>query len=94
MASSPTIEHVESRDRYVLSIEHEPIGKAVYHDRGDTRVLTHTEIDEDREGEGLGSQLVKFALDDIRDAGLKVEPQCPMVAAYIEKHREYADLVA
>lgn len=94
MASDPVIERVDSRDRYVLRLDDEKIGQCIYHDEGGTRVLTHTEVAEDREGNGLGSQLVRFALDDIRSAGMTVNPQCPMVAAYIERHEEYADLVA
>lgn len=95
MASEdPTIERDDARDRYVLSVGGQRIGQCVYHDDGTTRVLTHTEVAEDHEGEGLGSRLVKFALDDIRSSGMTADPQCPMVAAYIQKHEEYADLVA
>jgi predicted GNAT family acetyltransferase len=64
-------------------------------DGNGTVVFTHTEVDPRFEGEGIGSTLVRDALDDIRRRGLAVVPQCPFVAAYIEKHPdEYGDLVA
>ena len=44
-------------------------------------------------GKGIGSQLVKGALDQVRADGLKVIAQCPFVKGYIDKHPEYADLV-
>ena len=42
----------------------------------------------------LGSALVATALDDARSEGLEVVPLCPFVAAFIERHPEYQDLVA
>jgi predicted GNAT family acetyltransferase len=70
-------------------------GFAQYTVEGGTVVLTHTEVDPRFEGEGVGSTLIRDALDDIRRQGLEVVPQCPFVAAYIEKHPdEYGELVA
>lgn len=56
-------------------------------------VLVHTEVEEAVEGTGVGSQLVRGALDDIRARGLRLVPVCPFVAAYLRRHPEYADLV-
>lgn len=56
-------------------------------------VLVHTEVDEAVEGTGVGSQLVRGALDDLRARGLRLVPLCPFVAAYLRRHPEYADLV-
>ena len=44
--------------------------------------------------QGLGSELVRAALDDIRTRGLEIVPRCPFVRRYLERHPEYADLVA
>jgi len=56
-------------------------------------VLVHTDVAPSAEGTGVGSTLVKAALDDIRERGLRVVPFCPFVAAYIRRHPEYRDLV-
>jgi predicted GNAT family acetyltransferase len=53
----------------------------------------HTEVPEALGGKGVGSKLIKGALDQARGRGLKVVAQCPFVKAYIEKHAEYADLL-
>ena len=55
--------------------------------------FTHTEIDPAFEGKGLGSQLVRFALDDVRASGKKARAVCSYVASYVTKHPEYADVV-
>ena len=56
-------------------------------------VLVHTEVDEELEGTGVGSRLVRGTLDDIRSRGLGVVPVCPFVRSFIGRHHEYADLV-
>lgn len=67
---------------------------AAYQMEGDTIVFTHTLVPKQIEGHGVGSKLVRAALDSARDRGLKVVPQCPFVAAYVGKHPEYRDLLA
>ena len=56
-------------------------------------MFTHTEIDDAFEGRGLGSILIRAALDAARGRGLAVRPDCPFVRGYIARHSEYLDLV-
>jgi len=56
--------------------------------------LNHAEVPRVLEGKGVGSRLVRATLDQVRREGLKVIPRCSFVRAYIERHPEYADLVA
>ena len=56
--------------------------------------LVHTEVDPGFEGRGVGRLLAAEVLDDIRARGLKVTPICPFMAAFIERHPAYADLVS
>jgi uncharacterized protein len=58
-----------------------------------TITLVHTEVPPELGGRGIGSTLVRGALDLIRAQGLKVIAKCPFVAAYMGKHPEYNDLV-
>lgn len=55
--------------------------------------FVHTEVPNALAGRGVGSKLVKGALDQVRAAGLRVVPRCPFVKAYIERHPDYADLL-
>lgn len=56
-------------------------------------VFLHTKTEPAFEGRGVGSRLAQVALDDARARGLRVTPRCPFVAAFIDRHPEYADLV-
>ena len=49
---------------------------------------THTEIDPRFGGQGLGSQLIKEALDEALEQNLEVAPYCSFVSAYIKKNSE------
>ena len=80
-------------DRYEIRDGERVLGLAAYERRGDTLVFTHTEVDPDVGRSGLGSTLVREALDDVRSRGGAVVPRCPFVRGWIERHPEYADLV-
>ena len=67
---------------------------AAYQREGNRIVFTHTEVPSAIEGRGVGSALIRAALDSARDQGLEVVPQCPFVRAYIDRHVEYRDLLA
>ena len=56
------------------------------------RVFPHTEVDSSYQGRGLATILVREALTATRAAGLRVVPQCWMVAEFIEKNPEFADM--
>jgi uncharacterized protein len=82
----------EARSRYELTME----GAVAFIDHvreGDAVAFMHTEVPDSMEGKGVGSKLVKGALEDARRRGFKVVPRCPFVAKYIERHPEYQDIV-
>jgi uncharacterized protein len=57
-------------------------------------MITHTETPPALRGRGVASELVKGALEMIRADGHKVIAGCGFVVDYLDKHPEYADLVA
>ena len=84
----------EDHKRYTGSVEGRVAAYAEYIPTPELVVFTHTETDPSYEGQGVASQLVRWALDDARGRGLHVLPLCPFVKAYIGKHPdEYGDLV-
>ena len=56
-------------------------------------VFTHTEVEPQYEGQGVGGRLVQAALDDVRSRSLHVLALCPFTKAWIERHPDYQDLV-
>jgi predicted GNAT family acetyltransferase len=80
-------------NRYVATLDGDEAGFSAYRVSGDVVTFTHTEVGERFEGRGIGSQLARAALDDVRRQGKRVRPLCPFIARYIREHDEYADLV-
>jgi predicted GNAT family acetyltransferase len=95
MAAAERIEVADApeRDRYEISIDGKVAGFTAYSARPGLIAFVHTEVDERLQGRGLADRLIRFALEDARTRGLAVLPFCPFVKAFIERHREFEDLV-
>ncbi|WP_255440417.1 GNAT family N-acetyltransferase [Caenimonas sedimenti] len=80
--------------RFELKKAGEVAAYAEYNVLKNALLFTHTEVLPAYEGQGLGSKLAKFALEEVRKRGVHAIPQCQFIAGYIRKHPEYLDLVA
>jgi hypothetical protein len=96
MAEDPTVTISDNsrRHRYEALIGHTLAAFATYRLEGDTITFLHTETEPDFEGHGVASHLAAYALDDARRRNLRVVAHCPFFATYIERHPDYADLLA
>jgi predicted GNAT family acetyltransferase len=81
-------------NRYEAWLEGRVVGVSEYELRDDRIVFVHTEVDPSVEGLGIGSRLARGALDDVRRRDLKLTAECPFIASWLKRHRDYADLVA
>jgi uncharacterized protein len=80
--------------RYELTVDGGRAGFVTYRQSPGVIAFLHAEVDPTRERRGLGSAMVRGALDDARARGMAVRPVCPFVQSFIEKHTEYRDLLA
>jgi predicted GNAT family acetyltransferase len=87
------VDNAEER-RFEAHIGSERVGVIRYEAQPGVITLVHTEVEPAFEGKGVGSRLIAGALDDIRRRDLSLVPVCPFVRAYLERHPEYADLIA
>lgn len=79
------------RSRYEALVDGDVAGFTAYRDTADARVFTHTKVDDDYEGHGVGSRLAKAALDDVRAKGKQFVARCPFIAAWVQRHPDYQD---
>jgi predicted GNAT family acetyltransferase len=95
MSADPAVTVTDNVDeqRYEAHVGDGLAGFVSYRAEPGRIAFNHTEVDDRFEGQGVGSRLASFALDDARERGLAVLPFCPFVKAYIQRHREYAELV-
>ena len=87
-----TVRNNTDENRYELDVDGH-LAATYYRIADGVITFIHTEVPDALAGRGVGSKLIKGALDQVRATGLKVVPQCPFVRAYIEKHPDYADLL-
>jgi predicted GNAT family acetyltransferase len=89
-----SVVHNTDQHRYEIVVDGVVAGFAEAREDGDIVTMPATEVLDEFQGQGLAGQLVGEALDDIRSRGKKIVPACPYVARFVDKHPEYADLVA
>lgn len=93
--SDVVVTHHPEESRYEAHIGGKLAGFAAYKIARGNQVFTHTEVDDAFEGQGVGGALARAALDDVRERGEhQVVALCPFIAAWIERHPDYQDLVA
>jgi uncharacterized protein len=92
-AVEPVVTDVPERHRFEITGDGTRAGLVAYRTAPGRITFTHTEIGDAFEGRGLGSTLIRAALDAARERGLAVRPVCPFVRSYIARHPDYVDLV-
>lgn len=95
MSAQPpvTVRHDEAQSRFVAEIDGH-LAHADYAIEGDRMVFTHTFVPPELRGRGVAEQLVRPALAHARAHRLRVVPACSYVAAFIQRHAEFRDLLA
>jgi predicted GNAT family acetyltransferase len=79
----------QTRNRYEMLIDGQT-AFVTYTRQGGDITLLHTEVPAALNGRGIGSQLARAVLQDIRDRGLRVIPECEFIASYIQRNPELA----
>ncbi len=69
-------------------------GFSQYYVRDGRYVFFHTEVDEDYNGMGIGSQIAAGVVDFVRGRGMPIVPECEFVRGYMKKHPETHDILA
>jgi predicted GNAT family acetyltransferase len=88
-----TVRNNAARNRYELEVDGH-LAVAVYTLAPGVITFVHTEVPAELGGRGVGTMLVRGALEDVRRQGLKVVVRCSFIRAFMAKHPEFNDLLA
>lgn len=93
-SEEPSVTHNAEASRYEVRLGDELVGFVDYILSEGRITFTHTEIDPSFEGRGLGSALIRGALDDVaaNPEARRVQPLCPFVKGWMQRHPEYLEL--
>ncbi|MBP2329794.1 putative GNAT family acetyltransferase [Kibdelosporangium banguiense] len=83
----------DEKSRYEVWLGESLAGFSAFTVDGDQLVFTHTEVDDEFAGKGLGKALAAGALDDVVARGEVIVPVCPFIAAFVRKNEQYNDHV-
>lgn len=92
-AGDSRIDHDPASHRFSTTVDGQT-GRVEYRRDDGVMTITHTLVPAPIRRRGIAGRLVAAALDFARSEGLSVVPSCSYAAAYIDKHRGYADLLA
>jgi predicted GNAT family acetyltransferase len=88
---SEVINNME-KHRYEIEVDGQ-VAAAYYRFLDGVIVFTHTQVPPELASKGIGSELVKGALDQVRADRFRADAQCPFVKSWIDEHPDYADLL-
>lgn len=93
MSEATDVKRNDKKQRYELELD-DDIAFADYQLQPGLVLFTHTVVPRHLEGRGIGTRLMKGALNDVRVQGLKAVPLCSFVVSYFERFPEERDLLA
>ena len=89
----PKVQDNPDRHRFEIIVDGEIGGIALYKLKDGVVVITHSEVDDAYQGQGLGGELARQTLDQLRERGAKVVTACPFFASYVQKHHDWDDIL-
>jgi predicted GNAT family acetyltransferase len=93
VTEEPQIVDDKEQSRYEVHLGGETVAIADYVKQPGTVSFTHTETFAGHKDQGLAGRMIDRALRDAREEELEVIPFCSFVSDYVDKHREFLDLV-
>lgn len=87
MSDAIQVQHLPDQHCFQAEVDGE-VGRAEYRLSGKVMAMTHTVVPPAIEGRGVAAKLVEAAFDHAKKHGLKIDPQCAYVAAYMQRHPE------
>ena len=92
MPVAESVEHQESRSRFVLKLDGKE-AELTYRRHGGTIIFDHTGVPEELQHKGYANQLAEAGLAYATEQQLKVDPQCRFMEVYMQRHKKYDHLL-
>lgn len=93
-APEPTgVRHLTDQRRYVVTLGAREVGFLEYSRIGRKVLFTHVEVEPAERRSGVASELVRTAMDDVREQELLARPLCDFVADWASRNPDYLDII-
>lgn len=82
--------YVDESRRYAAYQDGREVGRILLSLNGEkTMVFRHVQVEEQFRGQGIAGQMLAFAMEDVKQKGLKVVPVCPYARKAFDNNEEY-----
>lgn len=77
---------------FALDADGKLLAEVTFPTENGVATITHTFVDDSLRGQGVASQILAEAAEQIRASGLRMNATCRVAAKWIAKHTEFSDL--
>ena len=81
------MEYITYKNRIAVIEEGEEVGEVTFPERDGVYVINHTYVDDRLRGQGIASELVRRAVEEIEHRGGRVEATCSYAALWLARNR-------
>lgn len=90
--STPVFRHLNDEKSYQLELEPGQCARLDYQQEGDILHLNHTMVPAALRGKNAAATLMEYALQDIKERGLKINPVCSYVQSFLKRNPNWQQL--
>ena len=81
------MEYIIEKNRIAAVENGEEVGEVTFPERDGVFVINHTYVDDRLRGQGIASELVRRAVEEIEQRGGRVEATCSYAALWLARNR-------
>lgn len=81
------MEYITYKNRIAAVMDGEEVGEVTFPERNGVRVINHTYVDDRLRGQGIASELVRRAVEQIESTGGRVEATCSYAQLWLARNR-------
>ncbi len=81
------MEYITEKHRIFVVDNSEEIGEVTFPERDGVYVINHTYVDDRYRGQGVASELVRRAVEEIEGRGGRMEATCSYAALWLARNR-------
>ena len=81
------MEYITEKHRIFVMDNGEEVGEVTFPERDGVYVINHTYVDDNYRGQGIASELVRRAVEEIERRGGRVEATCSYAALWLARNR-------
>ena len=81
------MEYITYKNRIAAVVDGKEVGEVTFPQRDGVYVINHTYVDDRLRGQGVASELVRRAVEEIERRGGRVEATCSYAALWLAQNR-------